>query len=119
MLRYHRFLIARLWIAEYGSSEDPEACAWLHAYSPYHHVRPDTDYPATLLLTAEEDSRVDPLHARKMAALLQASILGRRPILLRVDSRAGHGPGKPVSKLLEEQADAWTFLVWRLGLEQA
>jgi len=116
MVRYHLFRIARLWIPEYGSSEDRQAFQWLYAYSPYHHVRPGLNYPATLLLTAEEDSRVDPLHARKMAALLQAQSTGRRPILLRVEERAGHGAGKPVSKLLAESADTWTFLFWQLGL---
>ena len=117
MLRYHLFRIARLWIPEYGSSEDAEAFRWLYAYSPYHHVRPDIRYPATLLLTAEGDSRVDPLHARKMAALLQEGAREDRPVLLRVESRAGHGAGKPVHKVLDEQTDIWTFLAWQLGLD--
>jgi prolyl oligopeptidase len=116
MLRYHLFQIARLWIPEYGSSENPEQFSWLYAYSPYHHVQTGVDYPATLLMTGEGDSRVDPLHARKMAALLQASTAGDRPILLRTESRAGHGQGKPVTKLVEERADAWTFVAWQLGL---
>jgi prolyl oligopeptidase len=119
MLRYHLFQIARLWIPEYGSSEDPAQFRWLYAYSPYHHVQQGVDYPATLLMTGEGDSRVDPLHARKMAALLQASTAGDRPILLRTESRAGHGQGKPVTKLVEERADAWTFVAWQLGLTVA
>jgi prolyl oligopeptidase len=119
MLRYHLFQIARLWIPEYGSSEDAEQFRWLHAYSPYHHVEKGVDYPATLLTTAEGDSRVDPLHARKMAALLQADSAGTRPILLRAESRAGHGQGKPVTKLVDEQADEWSFVAWQLGLEVA
>lgn len=120
MLRYHLFLIARLWIPEYGVSEDPEAFRWLRAYSPYHHVDPDTAYPAVLFTAAEEDSRVDPLHARKMAALLQETLddaaWETRPVLLRVEAQAGHGVGKPVRKQIDEQVDLWTFVAWRLGL---
>ncbi|MDQ2741301.1 MAG: prolyl oligopeptidase family serine peptidase [Chloroflexota bacterium] len=116
MLRYHHFLIARLWIPEYGSADDPVQFPFLHAYSPYHHVQPDTAYPAVLLTTAESDSRVDPLHARKMAALLQASSTSHHPILLRVETRAGHGIGKPLSKVIEEQTDMWAFLFWQLGV---
>ncbi len=123
MLRYHLFQIARLWIPEYGCSDDPESFRWLHAYSPYHHVDDGADimYPAVLLMTAEGDSRVDPLHARKMAARLQARAHAgatddERPVLLRVESRAGHGVGKPLTKLVDEQTDAWTFVAWQLGL---
>ena len=116
MLRYHRFRIARLWVAEYGSAENPEQYGWLRAYSPYHHVDPGTAYPAVLFTTADSDSRVDPLHARKMAALLQ-SLGGAAPVLLRVDTSAGHGVGKPLAKLVAEQAAIWTFLAWQL--EQA
>lgn len=110
MLRYHQFLIARLWIPEYGSADDPEQFRWLQAYSPYHHVTPGTRYPAVLLTTAESDSRVDPLHARKMAALLQASTGGDAPILLRIDTRAGHGVGKPLTKIIDEETDTWSFI---------
>ena len=100
MVRYHLFRIARLWIPEYGSADDPEAFRWLHAYSPYHHVRDGTPYPAVLITTGESDSRVDPLHARKMAARLQAATSSDHPILLRLETRAGHGQGKPLSKTL-------------------
>jgi len=117
MVRYHLFRIARLWIPEYGSPDDPEAFRWLHAYSPYHRVRDGVPYPAVLITTGESDSRVDPLHARKMAARLQAATSSGRPILLRVESRAGHGQGKPLSKTLEEWADVWTFLFAELGME--
>jgi prolyl oligopeptidase len=117
MLRYHRFLIARLWIPEYGSAEDPVQFPWLRAYSPYHHVRAGVAYPAVLLATAEGDSRVDPMHARKMAARLQAATASPRPILLRLESRAGHGAGKPLSKVLEEFTDSWTFVFSELGVE--
>ena len=117
MLRYHRFLIARLWIPEYGSPDEPEEFAWLRAYSPYHHVRPGTPYPAVLLATAESDTRVDPMHARKMTARLQAATSSGRPVLLRLESRAGHGAGKPLSKVLEELTDTWTFVFSEVGVE--
>ncbi len=116
MVRYHHFRIARLWIPEYGSAEDPRQFSWLYAYSPYHRVRPGERYPAVLLTTGEQDSRVDPLHARKMAARLQAEAAPGRPVLLRVERQAGHGAGKPVAKLVEEQADALAFLAWQTGL---
>jgi prolyl oligopeptidase len=116
MLRYHRFRIARLWIAEYGSPEDPDAFRWLYAYSPYHRVKEGTPYPAVLLTAGEADSRVDPMHARKMAARLQAATASGRPILLRLETRAGHGQGKPVSKLVAEWTDVWSFLLAELGM---
>jgi prolyl oligopeptidase len=117
MLRYHRFLIARLWIPEYGSADDPAQFRWLRAYSPYHHVRNGVAYPAVLLATAESDTRVDPMHARKMAARLQAATSAERPILLRLEARAGHGAGKPLSKVLDELTDSWTFVFSELGVE--
>jgi prolyl oligopeptidase len=117
MLRYHNFLIARLWIPEYGSADDPEQFRWLRAYSPYHHVKAGVAYPAVLLATAESDTRVDPMHARKMAARLQAATSSKRPILLRLEARAGHGAGKPLSKVLEELTDSWAFVFSELGVE--
>jgi prolyl oligopeptidase len=117
MLRYHRFLIARLWIPEYGSADDPEQFRWLRDYSPYHRVRHGVAYPAVLLATAESDTRVDPMHARKMAARLQAATSTDRPILLRLESRAGHGAGKPLSKVLDEHTDSWTFVFSELGVQ--
>ncbi len=116
MLRYHLFLIARLWIPEYGSAEDAEQFGWLRAYSPYHHVRAGAKYPAVLLATAESDTRVDPMHARKMAARLQAATGSDRPILLRLEAKAGHGAGKPLSKLLDELTDSWSFVFHELGV---
>jgi len=118
MLRYQNFLIARFWIAEYGSAEDPEQYRWLRAYSPYHHVRAGLRYPAVLFTTAEGDSRVDPMHARKMAALLQARSAEdpEAIVLLRVDRDAGHGVGKPLDKQVDDLADQYSFLAWRLGL---
>ena len=113
MLRYQHLLIARFWIAEYGSSEVEEQYRWLCAYSPYHNVHEDRRYPPILLTTAEGDSRVDPMHARKMAALLQARP-GAELVLLRVDHDAGHGVGKPLGKQVDDLADQWSFLRWRL-----
>jgi prolyl oligopeptidase len=117
MVRYHNFQIARLWVPEYGSAESPEQFKYLYAYSPYHHVKKGTAYPSVLLTAAESDSRVDPMHARKMAALLQASTSSGRPILLRIETRAGHGIGKPLSKQIDEAADTYGFLMWQLGLD--
>ncbi len=118
MLRYHRFLIARLWIPEYGCADDPAAFEWLRAYSPYHHVHSDTPYPAVLLSAAESDGRVDPLHARKMTAALQAATSSDLPVLLRQESKAGHGRGKPLRKVVDEIVDEWSFLFWQLEVEQ-
>jgi prolyl oligopeptidase len=117
MLRYHKFLIARLWIPEYGSAESPEQFKWLYAYSPYHHVQDGTAYPAVLLEAAESDTRVDALHARKMAARMQAATSSDRPILLRLETKAGHGAGKPRTKVVDELTDAWSFLFDQLGMK--
>ncbi|MCU1331361.1 MAG: Prolyl endopeptidase [Candidatus Angelobacter sp.] len=118
MLRYQNFQIAKLWIPEYGSSDDPQQFKYLRAYSPYHYVKAGTQYPAVLFMTAESDTRVDPMHAIKMAALLQAEATNGhdRPILLRVDSKAGHGVGKPIAKLVDDAVDVWSFLFWQLGV---
>ncbi len=119
MVRFPRFLIARLWIPEYGDPDVAVDFAWLHAYSPYHRVVDGTCYPSVLVTTGEEDSRVDPSHARKFAARLQAatSCGEDHPILVRVESRAGHGQGKPVSRLADEAADMLAFLHWQLGVD--
>ena len=116
MLRYQNFQIAKLWIPEYGTADDPAQFEWLYAYSPYHHVKKGTVYPSILFMTAESDTRVDPLHAKKMAAILQAEAANGpdRPILLRIETQAGHGMGKPVSKLVDELTDMYSF-VW-LGI---
>jgi prolyl oligopeptidase len=114
MLRYQNFLIARRWIPEYGTAENPEQFKWLYAYSPYQHVRPGVEYPAVLFTTADSDARVDPMHARKMTALMQS--VSKRPVLLRLEAKAGHGVGTPVSKRIEEGTDFWGFLWWQLGV---
>ena len=119
MVRFPRFLIARLWTPEYGDPDVGDEFAWLWAYSPYHRVVEGTCYPATLVLTGEYDSRVDPAHARKFAAALQrATTCGdRHPVLVRVEARAGHGQGKPTSKQADEAADVHAFVRWQLGMQ--
>src|SRR6266700_1146380 len=121
MLRYQNFQIAKLWIPEYGSSEDPKQFEWLYAYSPYHHVKEGTIYPAILFMTADTDTRVDPMHAKKMSALMQAEAANgqsrEHPILLRIDTKAGHGAGKPIAKQVEDLTDIYSFLFWQLGIK--
>jgi prolyl oligopeptidase len=119
MLRYQHFLMARYWVPEYGDAAEAEHFAFLHAYSPYHHVKEGVGYPAVLLTAGENDTRVHPLHARKMAALLQArsaSDPARDPVLLWVDREAGHGQGKPLNLVLRDVVDQRIFLMWQLGL---
>jgi prolyl oligopeptidase len=122
MLHYQDFQIAKLWIPEYGTAENPEQFKWLYAYSPYHHVKAGEEYPAVLFMTADTDTRVDPMHAKKMAALMQAEAKNgssrTRPILLRIESKAGHGAGKPVTKQIEEYTDLYSFLFWQLGVKE-
>jgi len=117
MIRYQQFSMARFWIQEYGSSEDPAQFAYILKYSPYQNVKKGVKYPAVLIETGDSDGRVDPCHARKMAALLQTDTGGDYPILLRYESKAGHGAGKPISKIVEAQADEWAFLFNELGVK--
>ena len=121
MLRYQNFQIAKLWIPEYGSADDANQFNWLYAYSPYHHVKPGVEYPAILFMTGDTDTRVDPMHAKKMAALLQAEAKNgasqQKPILLRIETKAGHGQGKPVTKQIEESTNVYSFLFWQLGVK--
>jgi prolyl oligopeptidase len=117
MVRYHRLQIARLWIPEYGTAENPDELAFLYAYSPYHHVKDGVAYPAALIFSAESDSRVDPMHARKFAARLQAATSGKAPVFLRMEGKAGHGAGKPLAKVIAQQADELTFLFEQLGVD--
>jgi len=120
MLRYQNFQIAKLWIPEYGSAEDAKQFEWLYAYSPYQHVKPGQEYPAILFMTGDTDTRVDPMHAKKMAALMQAEAKNgasqQKPILLRIETKAGHGQGKPLTKQIEESTDVYSFLFWQLGV---
>lgn len=115
MLRYHLFRLGAFWIPEYGSPDDPAHAAFLRAYSPYHNVKDGERYPAMLFTSAESDTRVDPLHARKMAARM-ADALSQRPVLLFVESHAGHGQGKPTSKLADDLVMQLAFLFRELGV---
>ena len=110
--------MARYWVSEYGSSNDAAQFKYIYAYSPYHHVTPGAKYPAVLLASGDSDTRVAPLHARKMTALLQASTGSDHPVLLRYDTEAGHSAGgMPVSKRIDQTADELSFLFWQLGLQ--
>jgi prolyl oligopeptidase len=110
MLRFHKFTIGWAWMDEYGSPDNPEDFAVLYAYSPLHHLKPGTAYPATLITTADHDDRVVPAHSFKFAAALQAAQAGAAPVLIRIETKAGHGAGKPTTKLIEEATDKWAFL---------
>ena len=116
MLRFHKFTIGWAWVSEYGSADDPAQFPALLAYSPLHNLRPGTRYPATLITTADHDDRVVPGHSFKFAAALQAAQTEGPPALIRIETKAGHGAGKPVAKMIDEQADRWAFLVKVLGL---
>jgi prolyl oligopeptidase len=115
MLRYHKFLVAKFWVPEYGSADDPNQFKFLYAYSPYHHVTKGTKYPAVLFVSGDSDTRVAPLHARKMCALMQWANGSDRPILLHYDVTSGHSGGKPISKVIEDRVDELAFLYWQLG----
>ena len=117
MLRVHKFTAGRFWVDEYGSADDPEMFPTLLAYSPYHNIRPGTRYPATMVITADTDDRVVPGHSFKFAAALQAAQSGEAPVLIRIETRAGHGAGKPTSKQIEEAADSLAFLERTLEVE--
>jgi prolyl oligopeptidase len=114
MLRFQKFLEGAYWVAEYGSAENPEQFPYLYAYSPYHHVKGETKYPAALFVTGDGDTRVDPLHARKMTALLQATPGTDKPVLLLYDTKSGHSGGRPLNKVIEEDTDILSFLFWQL-----
>ena len=122
MLRFHKFTIGWAWTSDFGSPENADEFEALLAYSPYHNVRRGTTYPETLITTGDHDDRVFPAHSFKFAAALQAAQARHsdeaqnRPALIRIETRAGHGAGKPVSKIIEEVADRWAFLVQALGM---
>ena len=118
MLRFHQFTAGRFWVDEYGSADDPQMFPTLLKYSPYHNVTPQA-YPATMVMTADTDDRVVPGHSFKFAAALQYAQQGSAPVLIRVESKAGHGAGKPTSKQIEEVADQWAFLIKSLDAEEA
>ncbi len=117
MLRFQKFTIGWAWVSDYGSSENPEDFKALYAYSPLHNIKPGASYPPTLVTTADHDDRVWPGHSFKFAAALQAAQGGSAPILIRIETKAGHGAGKPTSKIIEELADRWAFLVKTLDMK--
>ena len=118
MLRYHKFTIGWNWASDYGTSEDSrEMFEYLRGYSPLHNLKPGTAYPATLVTTADHDDRVVPAHSFKFAATLQECHQGPNPVLIRIDTKAGHGGGKPLAKVLEEQADIYSFILYNLGVK--
>jgi prolyl oligopeptidase len=119
MLRFQKFTIGWAWVPDYGSSDNPEEFKALYAYSPLHNIKPGTKYPATFITTADHDDRVVPAHSFKFAATLQAAQAGPAPILIRIETKAGHGAGKPTSKVIEEIADQWGFLVGVLKMDVA
>jgi prolyl oligopeptidase len=116
MLRFHQFTAGRFWVDDYGSSDDPEEFKALLAYSPYHNVKAGTKYPAVLITTADTDDRVVPGHSFKYAAAIQAAQAGDAPVLIRIETRAGHGAGVPTAKIIEDYADRWAFLVDNLDM---
>ncbi len=118
MLRFHKFTIGWAWVTEYGSADSVHQFPYLYKYSPYHNIKNGTSYPATLVTTADHDDRVVPGHSFKFAARLQAAHAGPAPVLIRIETKAGHGAGKPTSKIIEEQADKWAFLVEVLGMRK-
>ena len=117
MLRFHKFTIGWAWCSEYGSPDNPEEFAAIYAYSPLHNLKAGTTYPATMITTADHDDRVVPSHSFKFAAALQAVHQGENPVLIRVETKAGHGAGKPISKVIAEIADEWGFLTKVLAIE--
>ena len=118
MLRYHKFTIGWNWASDYGTSEDSkEMFEYLRGYSPLHNLKPGTVYPATLVTTADHDDRVVPAHSFKFAATLQECHQGDHPVLIRIDTKAGHGGGKPLAKVLEEQADIYGFILYNMGVK--
>jgi prolyl oligopeptidase len=117
MLRYHLFTIGWAWASDYGRSDNPDHFAFLYAYSPIHNLKQGFQYPATFITTADHDDRVVPAHSFKFAATLQECHTGKAPVLIRIETRAGHGAGKPTGKRIEEQADKWAFLVKNLKMK--
>ena len=117
MLRFHKFTAGRFWVDDYGSADNPDEFKALYEYSPYHNIDKGASYPATLIITADTDDRVVPGHSFKFAAAIQEAQAGKAPVLIRIETRAGHGAGKPTAKQIEEVADQWAFLVKNLGLK--
>ncbi|MBC8046738.1 MAG: S9 family peptidase, partial [Fimbriimonadaceae bacterium] len=117
MMRYHKFTVGWGWAVEYGSSDNADQYAYLKQYSPLHNLKEGTKYPATFITTADHDDRVVPAHSFKYAAALQAAQGGDDPCLIRIDVQAGHGAGKPLTKIIDEDADWMSFMMWNSGIK--
>ncbi|HBF20482.1 MAG TPA: S9 family peptidase, partial [Cryomorphaceae bacterium] len=119
MLRYHKFTSGAGWAYDYGTSEDDEEMfKYLYGYSPYHNLKEGTEYPATMVTTGDHDDRVVPAHSFKFAARLQEVHQGKDPVLIRIETNAGHGAGKPTDKIIQEQVDKWAFMFWNMGYKE-
>jgi len=116
MLRFHKFTIGHHWAVEYGSSDNDEQFKYLYKYSPLHNINGELNYPAVLVTTADHDDRVVPAHSFKYIATLQEKYKGENPVLIRIETKAGHGAGKPTSKVIEEVADLWSFVFYNLKM---
>ena len=116
MLRFQKFTIGWAWTSDYGSSDNPDDFKALYAYSPLHNLKPGTKYPPTMIATADHDDRVVPGHSFKFAATMQADQGGTAPVLIRIETKAGHGAGKPISKIIDQTADEWSFVAYNLGM---
>ena len=116
MLRFQKFTIGWAWTSDYGSSDNAEEFKYLYAYSPLQNLKPGTKYPPTMISTADHDDRVVPGHSFKFAATMQADQAGPAPVLIRIETKAGHGGGKPISKIIDETADEWAFVAHNLNM---
>lgn len=117
MLRFQKFTVGWGWTVEYGSSDSANYFPYLYKYSPYHNLKKGVAYPATLITTGDHDDRVVPAHSFKFAARLQEYNKGTNPVLIRIETNAGHGAGKPTNKVIEEAADIWAFTMYNLGMK--
>ncbi len=116
MLRYHKFTVGWGWAVEYGNADSASQFPYLYKYSPYHNLKPGVSYPSTLITTADHDDRVVPAHSFKFASRLQEYNAGTNPMLIRIETNAGHGAGKPTSKVIDEATDVWSFVMYNLGM---
>ena len=119
MLRFHKFTIGWAWVSDYGSSADSTQFRNLYTFSPLHNIRENVAYPAVLVTTADHDDRVVPAHSFKYISTLQEKYRGSNPVLIRIETKAGHGGGKPTTKIIEEQADLYSFLFYNMGITPA
>jgi prolyl oligopeptidase len=116
MLRFHKFTIGWAWVGDYGSSDKEDEFKYIYKYSPLHNLKAGVNYPATLVTTADHDDRVVPAHSFKFIATLQEKHKGTNPVLIRIDTMAGHGGGKPTAKVIDEVTDTWSFIFYNLGM---